>query len=266
MFNLWLSRSRHPLSLEIVISYDDTGLDSLSQADLYEDYMSPNVSDAIAAAAVHSARWEYLKLHVSANLLPEFKFPMPLLRSLYLDVHNYSERTTIVAFRDLPLLRTVILNLDYTLGLDLPLEQLMSLTLTNASPAACLRFLQQTPNLIHCELHLHDVYDSIRPDMTLPLLESLLLIHNGGRGPPVPWYLNTLIVPVLRNLRIAESFLRPNRFDTLASFISKSSCNLQNVCILGGSTNLESHRRAFPSIHFSSGEYPPLRDFPPLYY
>ncbi|KAJ6504156.1 hypothetical protein C8R47DRAFT_1316364 [Mycena vitilis] len=248
MFDLWLRRSRHcPLSVELV-SFDD--------ADLFEDdhYMSPNAAaavSAVSAAVVHSARWEYLTIHVSAHISPTI-FPtigaaMPLLLRLDLNLGN---TTDIVAFRDPPLLRTVILDLDYAFAFSLllPLAQLTSLSLTNASPGACLPFLQQTPNLVHCELELYHGYGDQAIDIQLPLLESLTLTRSGNRPPPT-WYLRTLAVPALRSLRVPESFLGPHPLETLRSFISKSGSKLQDVYILGSSIPESFYCRAFPWIH-----------------
>jgi hypothetical protein len=77
--------------------------------------------------------------------------------------------------------------------------------------------LQQTSNLVRCELHIF--FDANRnhrgPDVTLAHLESLTLISPGRES--VPDFLETLIVPALRRLEVPECFLDANPTDTSAA-------------------------------------------------
>jgi hypothetical protein len=78
-------------------------------------------------------------------------------------------------------------------------------------------------------------------------LESFTLRNTGLR--PVTEYLETLIVPALRSLRIPEASLGQNPIHSLKSFISKCGCRLQEVSITGKtSVDEDSYRTAFPSI------------------
>jgi hypothetical protein len=136
IFDLWLKRSRFcPLSLKIV---DGT-----------------NVAAILAAVIPHRARWEHLELdNLSPSHLPILKGSMPLLRHLYL-VLDHFPAPDVLAFREVPLLRTVLLNDVAALSVILPWAQLTSLTLINVHPRACAPILQQTSSLVQCELQVY---------------------------------------------------------------------------------------------------------------
>ncbi|KAJ7866359.1 hypothetical protein B0H13DRAFT_2561499 [Mycena leptocephala] len=237
IFDIWLRRSRFcPLSLKIV------------------DWM--DVAAILAAVAPHRARWEHLVFHFPpSHLHTIIDGAMPLLRHLDLALHTHSA-TDILAFREVPLLRTVVLNRSAALSIILPWAQLTSLTLVSVLPRDCDPILQQTSNLVRCELQLEGMYglggnDQPRPDIALPYLELLAL--DGG---PVKNFLKTFIVPALRRLKISEEFLGPSPIDSLTGFISKSDCNPEEVHITGPHSPQQSYRKAFPSIRKFSFEDP----------
>ncbi|KAJ6551412.1 hypothetical protein B0H19DRAFT_1378152 [Mycena capillaripes] len=248
IFNSWLSRSRYfPLSIEI---------EGFPAAD--EGY----ISQVVAAASLHCARWEHLQLHLSPSHLSTIKGPMPLLRYLDLVLSlDSTEETPIAVFQELPLLHAVILNDATASRVILPWAQLTSLIVNGygVRPSQCAPILQQTTNLMYCELTV-DFYQRFQlPDITFPYLETLILHHDqrGRRGDPlVPGFLKTLIAPALRSLETPESVLMPNPIDTLRSFILNSGCELQEVYIKGNSSISEDfYRSAFPSIaNFSGGK------------
>ncbi|KAJ6504207.1 hypothetical protein C8R47DRAFT_1210291 [Mycena vitilis] len=260
IFNLWLSRSGHcPLSIEVDMRPKDPRLRNVVQQDP-EAFAPPTakVAQFVAAAALHSARWEYLELCISTDVFPIIETPMPLLRSLTLFLNDYPRAHEISSFHTLPLLRTLVLHLDnyLTPSFDLPWAQLTSLTLNSALPSDCSSFLQQTPNLVHCELQVVDDGFGRPPDVTLPRLESLTFCENFE--DPVAWYLDTLIVPALRSLRTTERFLGPNQIQALSSIISKSGSNLQSICISNiKAVSEDSYRQAFPAI--SNFSFPSTR-------
>ncbi|KAJ7719984.1 hypothetical protein B0H14DRAFT_3521094 [Mycena olivaceomarginata] len=85
------------------------------------------------------------------------------------------------------------------------------------------------------------------PDITLLSLRSLTLT-----GRLVTGYLETLVVPALHDLEIPESFIAPNSIDTLTSFMSKSHCKLQRLCITRRwSGSRDPFYKAFPLIAVS---------------
>ncbi|KAJ7820796.1 hypothetical protein B0H13DRAFT_2291934 [Mycena leptocephala] len=150
---------------------------------------------------------------------------------------------------DAPLLRTVALDANAASKVILPWTQLTSLALLYVSPHECVPILQQTSNLVRCKLHFFFDPNSnhIGPDVTLPCLESLTLSHVDHES--VTDFLETLIVPALRSLEIPEQLLDADPIKSLAVFISKSSCKLEELLIAGTvSVPLSSYCNAFPSI------------------
>ncbi|KAJ7866360.1 hypothetical protein B0H13DRAFT_2281471 [Mycena leptocephala] len=229
IFDLWLKRSRFcPLSLQIG---GGTGIDEF-----------------LAVVVPHRARWEHLELEdTSLACLPIIDGPMPLLRHLNLSLYDsFTDAPEVFAFRDAPLLRTVILSPDAASSIILPWAQLTSLTLFNVYPRECVPILQKTTNLVHCKLEVSFDSGNDEPglDITLPYLESLSIDQY-----PVTDFLEKFIVPALRSLKIPEDFIEPDPIQSLTGFISKSGCKLEEVHITGTrSPSRQSYREAFPSI------------------
>ncbi|KAJ6554276.1 hypothetical protein B0H19DRAFT_1377220 [Mycena capillaripes] len=241
---MWLGRSRsRPLSICI------------------EEHRGSVRPEFFSALTPHRARWEHLKLKLLKTYLPthELDGPLPLLRSLDLELHNIPDAFT---FHNVPLLRTVILDDIAAERLDLPWMQLTSVTLRYVVPSQCVPVLQQTGNLIHCSLHLWtDEEDVDLPAIALPCLDSLALMiispdsEVDAVGSETD-FLSSFIAPALRHLEFREIFLGPNPIASLTSCISKSGCKLQQVHIEGPrSVPEDSYRKTFPSIpNFSFGK------------
>ncbi|KAF8145290.1 hypothetical protein K438DRAFT_1872261 [Mycena galopus ATCC 62051] len=205
LLDTWLSRSRHcPLSIQ----FDK------------DDDEEPQAIELLSALVPHQGS-------------------MPLLR--HLDLAILDGLDAITTFSPAPLLRSITLRANTPLKLAFPLGQLTSLTLNLIYRSEYVAILQQTSNLVHCELVV--IFDwlgtsDLPPDraIELPRLESLALMTD--EAPASAGFL--------------ESFLGAAPIDELASFISKSGCKLRRVCI----TSIEglvgftaSYREAFPSIH-----------------
>ncbi|KAJ7684234.1 hypothetical protein DFH06DRAFT_1155082 [Mycena polygramma] len=203
-------------------------------------------SKTLAPFVPHCARWEHAFLHLYPSQFPTIDVPLPRLRHLSLHIVPDDDLYS-ATFPHAPLLRSVVCDDNTAANIILPWDQLTSLTLHSVFPSECTPILQQTPNLVYCKLDLiHEDDDLHEPDIRFPRLESLSFVEGLD---PVTGYIETFIVPALRNLKIPDSFLGPDRIGTLASFISKSGCNLRKVHI-GGKLSLPaaSYREAFPSI------------------
>ncbi|KAJ7187349.1 hypothetical protein C8R46DRAFT_288122 [Mycena filopes] len=233
----WLERSRAcPLSLQLVSHW-------------YQDH--ERVSQFLDAVIIpHRARWEHLKLDFgdAGPLLRLGGSPMPLL--LHLEVNlAYGKPFPVSVFHDAPLLRTVVLNFHAIAALVLPWAQLTKVVLHHVYPSDCSTVLQQTTNLVHCEIPFlcFDVHGhSVEPDVNLPHLGSLVF---GDESDTITTYHGTFIVPALRRLHIPERFLGSDCIDSLRGFIAKSGCHLREVLITGPlKVDRHEYHAAFPSI------------------
>ncbi|KAJ7623912.1 hypothetical protein DFH06DRAFT_1446584 [Mycena polygramma] len=219
-------------------------------------------NDALVEGVVsHRARWESLKVElgtVVAQALRIFDGPMPLLRHFEMLVDD--DLPDALAFNEVPLLRSVVLNDLAVRQIILPWTQLTSLTLLRVYPAECVPVLVQTHNLLHCRLVV--CFDGTgrdakpRPDITLPSLESLAL-RNYNIVMPVTDLLPSFIVPALRILEIPESYLGPNPVGSLTAFVSESGCRLEELRLTGTvsvpvSVPVRSYREALPSLRLIS--------------
>ncbi|KAJ6562467.1 hypothetical protein B0H19DRAFT_1260042 [Mycena capillaripes] len=207
--------------------------------------------EVFAAIVPHCARWEYLKIPFQASHPHTIDSPTPLLRHLEV-FYGDSFQVEITLFREAPLLRTAVLHSNASRFI-LPRAQLTSLTLNTVYPHECVPILQQTSQLVHCDLYFFDVthdHDPI-PEIILLRLETLDLSSNPVVVSEIGC-LTPFIVPALRNLTLDEQLLAPNPIDSLKSFISKSGCKLYKVQITGnGSMTAHVYCEAFPSITFS---------------
>ncbi|KAJ7367769.1 hypothetical protein DFH08DRAFT_829314 [Mycena albidolilacea] len=206
-------------------------------------------AEVLASVVPHRTRWEYLHTRLQPYHLHILEGPMPLLRRLsWLPIDSNGPTTRKFACHEAPLLRTAILNNAAAGSVILPWAQLTSLTLLWVFPQECVPILQHTSNLVDCKLALLRNDGATLPDIILPSLRSLSLDNNGS----ITGFLEKLNVPALHDLQIAESFLGSNTIHTLASFLSKSRCQLQELCITNrGSVSEESYRQAFTSMKVS---------------
>ncbi|KAJ7887168.1 hypothetical protein B0H13DRAFT_2043249, partial [Mycena leptocephala] len=143
---------------------------------------------------MHRVCSEHLMLDVSAFCLSTIEGPMPLLCHLYLVLNE--AKPPVIAFRKIPLLRTVALDVPATGAIILSWTQLTSLTSYAAYPEDR-AIMQHTSNLIHCDLRLffdYHVSEHPGPDMMLPQLKSLALNIQSGRR-----IISRLLLPLPQN-------------------------------------------------------------------
>ncbi|KAJ7043357.1 hypothetical protein C8F04DRAFT_1074494 [Mycena alexandri] len=239
---VWLRRS-HPCPLSIQVG---------------EFPLDLELDPFVQTIAPYHARFEHLDLHFFRDYLHTIDGPMPLLQSLRLSFDPESDAADDEALEDAPLLRIVTLNY-VAAALTLPWSQFTSLKVDDICAHESIRILGQSSTLVHFDLRLldcdNDEFDENHPnlaDTTLPCLESLIVAPVRGRDPVIG-YLNTLLVPALRRLEVAESILGENPIESLGSFIAKSGCILAELLVTTGERkpNLVPHddyRDAFPSI------------------
>ncbi|KAF7353347.1 F-box domain-containing protein [Mycena sanguinolenta] len=239
--DLWLQWSRYrPLSIE----YDA----------LQDRAVGLSTMKVMALVASILARVEHLKLGVSLDECSAIEgSSMPLLHHLDLNATTHSGFTTPVSFgeRELPLLRSVVLNRIATMHARLPWARLTSLVVSRVYLHECVPILSQTSSLIHCELRLHYSFHHGHNDViTLSCLESLVLTCLDGKYCiACPKLLESFITPRLRRLRLPERFLGHEPPRSLTDFISKSGEMLQEVCITNQrAVPRNSYRDAMESI------------------
>ncbi|KAJ6602816.1 hypothetical protein DFH09DRAFT_1355013 [Mycena vulgaris] len=220
---------------------------SIQMENYYHDFSSVEILEVIVS---YRARWEYLKIHVLPAILDFVKGPMPLVRQL--DIIVGAGFTEAVTFWQAPRLRSAILKGGYLKpAMVLPWSQLTSLTLLDAAAPDFVKILAKTTSLVYCELVLHGYHVS-EEDIRLPCLESLVLVKMDPNDPwsePESSYLDVFVVPSLRNLHVPETFLGPDPTASLASLISRSECELQEVRITGERSVAQwAYRVALPSV------------------
>jgi hypothetical protein len=155
------------------------------------------------------------------------------------------------AFSDTPQLRSVILDEFAPSNVTLPWSQLTSLALNSVYRSEYVPILQHAPSTLRdCALDIiwksFDALPHLYTEITLPCLESLIV--NDSNDNWTGSYPGVFVVPALRSLRIAESFLAPNPIHALASFIALSRSTPQEVCVISAQETSGAYHTAFPAI------------------
>ncbi|KAJ7151248.1 hypothetical protein C8R46DRAFT_495856 [Mycena filopes] len=219
--------------------------------------ISLTIGGELGFSLAQSARWETLRVSLRRPPFPMIATAMPALRHLDIAIDHSGVRSEPTIFGEAPLLRSVVLNDHASTMVILPWAQLTSLHLKRVYPSECVPVLQQTPNLIHCHLSVVPDIEDAWPAVTLLQLESLVLLPeisaDDDWDPEIaPGYLDTLVVPALRRLQIAEI---KDAIACLTSFLTKPGCDPREILISGDrSISASAYRRAFPSIQLSFDE------------
>ncbi|KAJ7130365.1 hypothetical protein C8R44DRAFT_978469 [Mycena epipterygia] len=184
--------------------------------------------------------------------LRSFEGPLPFLRSLKIDTFsagatgNGSALTR--AFLTAPLLRSVALQqyCDYY-GAIFPWSQLTVLFVNSITPHSCTEIFNQAVNLVHCKLKIYHLETALPKNLNiiLPRLESLIL---STAFAPRWSFLHNLTLPALRSLQVAEALLQPDPVFMLKSLVSRSNCNLQELCIPDTHLSRDLYQRALPFV------------------
>ncbi|KAJ7507066.1 hypothetical protein B0H11DRAFT_1970080 [Mycena galericulata] len=246
----WLERSGScPLSIMIQVESD--GVEQKVALALFK------------AILPYCARWEHLNLKTPPLRPPEDNpsiETLPLLRTLTINLltqfaeANETDSAHNFAWHKAPQLRRVSLMFSYGPfdAVILPWAQLTVLTVFALRPHQCVAILNQAVNLVHCRVRIfYDppenlIFDLSQTSITLRHLKTLTL---SAISTPSPGFLDVLTLPALRILRIAEPFIWPNPIPTLASFVSRSGCTLEQLSVTEATLSERgSFRSALPSI------------------
>ncbi|KAJ6590969.1 hypothetical protein DFH09DRAFT_1138209 [Mycena vulgaris] len=204
----------------------------------------------------HSARWEHLQLYMPEHCIPFIQGPLPLLRCFQIltfkDGGESDDPYLTSAFHTAPLLSRVhILVYGVFYSPLLPWSQVTVLSVDWIIPGHWMNILSRAHNLVCGWFHLSGFDDAEQPlssHQTLPYLETLILSDVNYFGDPGWNPLNTLTLPALRRLEVAETLLHPDPIATLVSLVSRSACDLQELCVVRPTLPDGTFREALPSV------------------
>ncbi|KAJ7704520.1 hypothetical protein B0H17DRAFT_13181 [Mycena rosella] len=200
--------------------------------------------------ARHCARWEHLTLHTFwTSSLSSIEGPLPLLRCFQIGVYSHAQNSSTSAFFMAPLLSRVHMRSyrDSFFSI-LPWSQLTVLTVEWIAGHQFMDVLSCAVNLVFCQFGFYDLGIEQQPrDVALPSLETLMLSESLPSNPRLRG-LELLTLPALRRLQVAEPFLQPDPTATLVSLVSRSQCNLQELCISNSHLPRDMYRTALPSV------------------
>ncbi|KAJ7111367.1 hypothetical protein C8R44DRAFT_883173 [Mycena epipterygia] len=197
----------------------------------------------VEAIISNSARWEYLDLCLPQYYLQLFQCTLPFLRSLKIDTLSTADWPFHTA-PQLCRLALTVYSLHY--GPIFPWSQLTVLIVDVIVLEECMEVFDRAVNLIHCKLGIfHPSTEPESLNVVHPCLESLIL----SRDTRCEWpFIAVLTLPALRRLQVTEQILRPDPVATLVSLVSRSKCNLQQLCILKRRRPRDLYRKALPSV------------------
>ncbi|KAJ7111366.1 hypothetical protein C8R44DRAFT_883172 [Mycena epipterygia] len=239
-------RTRDNETLHLLEKYLKCSASCLLSIKLVSYDLLGELTPFVEAIIPHSARWECLDLCIPRYYLRSFKGPLPFLRSLRIETLAIEDEPA-TAFRTTPLLYSVALS-GYTKGYApiFPWSQLTVLMLDPILPHACVKILDCAVNLVHCKLRIF--HPSTQPESLIVVhtcLESLIL----SRDTRCQWpFLDILTLPSLRRLQVTETILGRDPVATLVSLVSRSKCNLQQLCILSLRRPRDLYRKALSSV------------------
>ncbi|KAF7290642.1 F-box domain-containing protein [Mycena indigotica] len=197
----------------------------------------------------------YFLFETRSQLEALMRNPFPALLSLelrsFVPIRGHENLSHLHA----PLLRSTILwdephFASASFLVAVPWHQLTVLALVCRPLKDCTPILQKTPNLVYCELSLisglwEDSEHANDSDIHLPHLQHLILTVFRSDHFPLCNFLGSFVTPSLRQLKVAQDFLEPDAVSTINSFIDKSGCKLDELCILG-STSTSSEQEKNP--------------------
>ncbi|KAJ7780202.1 hypothetical protein DFH07DRAFT_765491 [Mycena maculata] len=237
LLETWLDRSR---SCSLSIALIDKSFWNVQES-LVEPFLQ--------AIVAHCNRWEYLDLQVPLELSSLLKGDMPLLRGLQLGFTKGTGITPsdpVPVFQETPQLREANLGSINPDEITLPWTQFTRLTTQFLPGSSCWDMVEMMDNLVYCKLC---SLGASRPrHIHLMQLETLIIRDEVPSSPD--GFIDSWILPSLRELQIPEDYLRPDPVHTLVDFVSRSGCSLEDVCITGRDSpvSADTYRRALPSI------------------
>ncbi|KAK6977941.1 F-box domain-containing protein [Favolaschia claudopus] len=157
----------------------------------------------------HRARWEHLTLDLNTTeYLDAIQGSFPSLKTLTVHFSSLVRDAPVVSFQDLPLLHTALLNDLHMVHIILPWSQLTSLVLMCINSEHCMSVLQQTSQLVRCELHLWRPQKDLT-EGSVHLLHLETLAFQMDTFIDVKFF-RSFVTPALLYLRLPEALLGPD--------------------------------------------------------
>jgi hypothetical protein len=235
LLKLWLQRSGlQPISFALTYVAADTTL-----------------SPIIETVAQHIHRCEEMDLHLSMADLVALQSPdMPLLHTLTLNSHQSSR---LRLFDQVPKLTTITLGVDFSpFRIILPWSQITTLRGVYLLGGELAEILRLAVNLVHCSARLQQFVDQNLPVVAPHLhLQDLILTPyrlSDDYNMATIAVFDKLTLPALRRLRVSEPWFGPNPAASLAEWVSRSGCGLQQLEITHSTTSENSYREVLPLV------------------
>ncbi|KAJ7804869.1 hypothetical protein B0H14DRAFT_2383435 [Mycena olivaceomarginata] len=205
--------------------------------------------EILRTAVLHSKRWEYTDLSLSAEELCLIQVAMPLLRHLTFRFNNLIPSEPITLFDRAPCLKQVVLTPGFEKSvINLPWGQLTCLDAHFLYLGECAEILRDATNL--CLIGYDRSPLVLIP--TIPIRPHLrhLVLRPGKRHRHSSFDLSglfrNLTLPGLLTLRVYEPDIT---LESLGEFISRSQCTLRELRVDRSSRISESaYREALPLV------------------
>ncbi|KAJ7470985.1 hypothetical protein FB451DRAFT_1399738 [Mycena latifolia] len=189
--------------------------------------------------------------------LPHMQFlssqNLPTLEALTIDpTDEWTDGTDpIILFDQAPNLTVVTLGPSFDpFRLGLPWVQITTLCGTCLFEKELMEVLRLAVNLVYCNVNLTTSYNDVAMPVVPPHMHLQDIVFNvedltAARKIRI---FDKLMLPALRSLEIPESWVCPDPTTTLATWISRSGCDLEKVCIRYATLSEFCYREALPSV------------------
>ncbi|KAF8175457.1 hypothetical protein K438DRAFT_2022887 [Mycena galopus ATCC 62051] len=207
------------------------------------------VPQFLRAIVAHRQRWEHVDILMPFEHMHLIQGDMPLLRNLTFGPSNFPHGRARFPhlFHSAPQLKRAILTRNYFKSImALPWAQLTHLEADCLYEHECIEILRDAPLLVACTLRVcpgpADIQSAL-PAHTR--LRDLVLDADdeAGGAPRLGMVLDCLTLPALHTLQTAEPCIA---LESLARFITRSQCYIENLTILGTLMPESAYRAALP--------------------
>ncbi|KAJ7481916.1 hypothetical protein FB451DRAFT_139066 [Mycena latifolia] len=237
LFETWLGRSGiSPLS--ITLHYSELNVDLAPFFDTF---------------ARHTFHCEVMDLEVSLPHMRLFSSQnLPRLQTLALDLNEKCPRLLdpVDLFDQAPNLTNVTLHAYFDpFRLSLPWRQITTLRDMCMLVNELFEILLLATNLVHCSVALvENGLEDVVLTSHIHLQDLTLTAISPSNTSSQIEIIDKLTLPALRNLQIPEPWLSPTPCATIAAWISRSGCNLEQLHITHSGLSEVSYREALPPV------------------